>query len=161
MIWGGGVSCWTIQHHDGLLSHSICTIFFSVPTKVLCAPHCGWCCPIPPHSFKYIMHYIASTSTNGRRLYYTLSIHSWFSLISYIQTVSYSIIYWYEQSNIMLAFHPIPCWGWSMIWWGGQSRKGDQGRGVRGPHPFCAVLKYAVLPTSNHTSASTRYGMEG
>ena len=76
----------------------------------------------PPHltlSY-YIMCYIASTSINGSRLYYTLPIHSWFS---YIQTVSYSIIYWYEQSNIMLAFPSIPCWDWSMIWWGDKTVK--------------------------------------
>ena len=71
----------------------------------------------PPHltlSY-YIMCYIASTSINGNRLYYTLPIHSWFS---YIQTVSYSFIYCYEQSNIMLAFPSTPCWDSSMIWWG-------------------------------------------
>ena len=71
----------------------------------------------PPHltlSY-YIVRYTASTSINGSSLYYTLPIHSWFS---YIQTVSYSFIYCYEQSNIMLAFPSIPCWDSSMIWWG-------------------------------------------
>ena len=72
----------------------------------------------PPHlTFPHdIMRltYITRTSANGSRLYYTLPIQSW---LSCIQTISSSIIYWYGQSKIMLAFTSIPCWDWNMIWW--------------------------------------------
>ena len=67
-------------------------------SKVVCAPHCSWCCPTPFYSFIYIMHYITSRSINGSRLYYTLLIHAWLSDIktgTYCSALIQCFIRWY------------------------------------------------------------------
>ena len=138
---------WAHQHHGSLPFHSTCMRSVSVAVPKYSVVPTVSDAALPHSFFSYcIMWYITSSSTNGSKLYYALLIHSW---LSYIQTLSYSIICWYGGSSIMLAFPSIPCWDWSMIgWpngWGRQNSKADRGRGVRALHLFFSVLYQSTL----------------
>ena len=78
MIWWGGQSSkW--DRGRGVMAPRT---FFLCCTKILCAPHCSWCCPQHHLTFPYyIKRYTTSTSIDGSRLHYTLPIHPWPSYI--------------------------------------------------------------------------------
>ena len=120
----------------------LCICFFCAVPKYSVLTTVADAAPLHSIPSSHIMRYITSTPINGSRPYYTLLIQSWFS---YIQTVSYWTIYWYGQDDIMLAFPSTSCWDWNMIWRGGQSSKGDRGKGARAPRLFFSVLYKSTL----------------